>query len=943
MPQLRLHSPAYIPGLGSELQIPGNDVTVGRSPDNQLVIPESSVSAHHARIQQTPQGWILSDLGNTNGIWIGVRRVDELPLTPGQLFRIGGVALEFIEDGQAPAVIDEHVDPDGPLSGSSLTQGSGVRQTGASLQDAISPQLGAQSGPTQVNPPDWELPADPQSQHAASERVPVVAPPPSSRRRGRTGRLAAGLLGLTVLGFALTLGAVFALRWLTKVRRPPTRAVATAAATVIANEAAKEPPRLPEITLLDQAVDTLDAEQRVEVPGLLSLQLPARALHKATHIVVARAPETGAEFCHATELATNPVEIATAYNAHWAQPATIEMSVDLDRLAKTGVPSMAIGFRDAADQAWQLLPTVYDQERRIARTQIWQPGFVALFFAKGPEVYAASEHFALLLEPKPEGVGKAAAAPERPQQALNQLESALTKYREMGFRVAEGLHWACASHATPNKSAALLPVFPRRELNRKRSPMLARSAFATLVPAYLNSGSVHGREFWFAAMYDALANFVTGQRAALPSFKRLANPLVAEDWPSPPLFLNLMSRFGDPAPDLFRIWSDTTHVMSELDAKAGSESQSPVLAVDLALQQITKASLLEHYARFVNERLLAEQGRSLDQLRSRDACVHVTQLPADSRSGSASIDVPSAFTARWSCIVIEPKPNATRMMHLQLAAEPPSGVAVRLLRIGSGQVIEPGPTATRPIRLDLRSNEVLVLSAINANMSQPAAITLKIGEVTPEVTLLPAEAATARVGQEVQTTLSLAAAPEELKTVSVQWDFGDGTPNVSGEWTVNASGQLRVAQSHVWTREGSFNLRATVIDGAHAAAPLVSASRTISVQALRLDVVASGSDPVVQSDIKLHAKASGPLPESPAYRFDFGDGTSPITSATPDTTHQFTSPGEYTVRAELLSGPGSGEVLATARTTLSIRSGESPTGSVSEPPQEAPNSAPNGP
>ncbi len=926
MPQLRLHSPAFIPGLGSDLPIPGNDVTVGRSPDNQLVIPEASVSLHHARIQQTPQGWVLTDLGDTNGIWIGVRRVDRLQLTAGQLFRIGGVALEFIEDGQQPALIDEKVNPDGPLSGSTITQGSGVRQTGASQHEAIRIEAGARSDPTQVNPPDWELPTDPEPPggiHPAGE--PLRSAPPSSRRRMGGGALVAGLLGLLVLGFAVTLGAVFALRWLTKVRQPTRRAVVTTTAPPAASPSQRvaPPPALPPITLADHAIEALDVEQRVEVPGVLTVQLPARALGKATHLVVARAPALGVEFCGATRPASNPVEIVTAYNAHWAEPANLEMSVDAEQLEQSGVPTVAIGLRDPADEVWHLLPTAYDPERRVARVQLWQPGFVALFFLKGPDVVSTSEHFALLREPKPEA--SASATAERPERALSQLEAALSAYRKMGFRISDGMRFVCASQANPRKSAALLPVLAGRELTQNRSTALARAAFATVVPAYLNTGSMRGREFWFSAMYDALARQAIGVRpkTTTPSFKRLASPLTAEDWPGPALYLNLLAKLGDSGPDLFRIWSETTRVMSELDARSGNQAQSPVLAIDLALQQMTQKSLLEHHTNLVTEQLLSERGRKADQLRSREVCSQGAQLAVQERNGKATLDVPSSFTARWLCLVIAANAPGTRLVHLQLAADAPSGVALRLLDLGSGQIVEPGLSASRAVRLDVRNNQVLVLGAVNASMSQAASIGLRFDDVTPLVSLQPAEASSVWAGQEIPWTLELTGAPEELKTVSVQWDFGDGTAKARSEWTVNAKGMLRVAQAHAWAREGSHTERAVVFDAAQPGAELVAAARTVSVQAIRLELLPNPAPAAPRTDVKLQAKATGLVPEGALYRFDFGDGSRPATTVSPEVTHQYSDPGEYAVITELLAGPGSHQVLATARTTLSIRSAES--------------------
>lgn len=98
VPQLRLHSPVSIPGLGSSLTIYGDDVTIGRDASSQIVIPETSLSSRHARIQRKPEGWILTDMGSKNGIWVGDRRVTNHCLQPHQLVRIGGVAVEFLDD-----------------------------------------------------------------------------------------------------------------------------------------------------------------------------------------------------------------------------------------------------------------------------------------------------------------------------------------------------------------------------------------------------------------------------------------------------------------------------------------------------------------------------------------------------------------------------------------------------------------------------------------------------------------------------------------------------------------------------------------------------------------------------------------------------------------------------------------------------------------------------
>ncbi len=70
-------------------------LTIGRAPSNDIVLPDASVSKHHAQIFQTGDGWSLTDLSSTNGSWInGVRVVDQ-HLMPGDRIRIGTFELTF--------------------------------------------------------------------------------------------------------------------------------------------------------------------------------------------------------------------------------------------------------------------------------------------------------------------------------------------------------------------------------------------------------------------------------------------------------------------------------------------------------------------------------------------------------------------------------------------------------------------------------------------------------------------------------------------------------------------------------------------------------------------------------------------------------------------------------------------------------------------------------
>lgn len=70
--------------------------TIGRTPENNIVVADASISSHHARILRTPQGFVVEDLRSRNGTFVNGERVTEKRLlADGDLIRIGRVILIF--------------------------------------------------------------------------------------------------------------------------------------------------------------------------------------------------------------------------------------------------------------------------------------------------------------------------------------------------------------------------------------------------------------------------------------------------------------------------------------------------------------------------------------------------------------------------------------------------------------------------------------------------------------------------------------------------------------------------------------------------------------------------------------------------------------------------------------------------------------------------------
>ena len=83
----------------------GRPLTIGRAPDNGLVLADGRASRHHARLYGRRGALLLADLGSTNGSWVNDRRIDEMALGEGDQIRIGDTVLvvESVEPAESPS------------------------------------------------------------------------------------------------------------------------------------------------------------------------------------------------------------------------------------------------------------------------------------------------------------------------------------------------------------------------------------------------------------------------------------------------------------------------------------------------------------------------------------------------------------------------------------------------------------------------------------------------------------------------------------------------------------------------------------------------------------------------------------------------------------------------------------------------------------------------
>lgn len=178
--------------------------TLGRSADNDVVLADTGCSNHHAIIHGGPQGWVVEDLGSTNGTWVNGEWVQgSHALGEGDLLQVGNLRFR----AQALSA---------PLS--------------AAARPAPAP------GPTVIlSPPAKEVRPEP----PASPPTPSTAPPaPRSARKAWAWGAGLGALVLVVLMVTV------ALRWRRSGSPLPSLPAPTAAPTTSVKPQPNLPPKL---------------------------------------------------------------------------------------------------------------------------------------------------------------------------------------------------------------------------------------------------------------------------------------------------------------------------------------------------------------------------------------------------------------------------------------------------------------------------------------------------------------------------------------------------------------------------------------------------------------------------------------------------------------------------------------------------------------------------
>jgi predicted component of type VI protein secretion system len=86
-----------------EVPVGSSEVSIGRSPENGLVIDNPAVSHYHARVFREEGRLMLEDFGSLNGTFVNGQRVKMVTLKPGDSVMVGKHTIVVTESREASA------------------------------------------------------------------------------------------------------------------------------------------------------------------------------------------------------------------------------------------------------------------------------------------------------------------------------------------------------------------------------------------------------------------------------------------------------------------------------------------------------------------------------------------------------------------------------------------------------------------------------------------------------------------------------------------------------------------------------------------------------------------------------------------------------------------------------------------------------------------------
>ena len=97
----------------------GTSYRIGRDPKSDIVVVDSRVSWRHGVLRIEDDGWLLEDLGSTNGTFVGLQRIERVPIAADCVVRLGnpddGPVLRCMLQPVPAAPVERPAEPPVPV------------------------------------------------------------------------------------------------------------------------------------------------------------------------------------------------------------------------------------------------------------------------------------------------------------------------------------------------------------------------------------------------------------------------------------------------------------------------------------------------------------------------------------------------------------------------------------------------------------------------------------------------------------------------------------------------------------------------------------------------------------------------------------------------------------------------------------------------------------
>jgi FHA domain len=168
-----------------ELAVGQKEVSIGRSPDNGIVIDNPAVSHYHARVFNEEGRLMLEDFGSLNGTFVNGQRVKMVTLKPGDSVMIGKHTLVVTDSAEVRAYTLDHgaTKPAAPKINETVMLDTKERRE--FLQKVAAVGESAQVAPARLKIPTLVVKngRTDQKEYALSDKLTVIGKSPMARVR----------------------------------------------------------------------------------------------------------------------------------------------------------------------------------------------------------------------------------------------------------------------------------------------------------------------------------------------------------------------------------------------------------------------------------------------------------------------------------------------------------------------------------------------------------------------------------------------------------------------------------------------------------------------------------------------------------------------------------------------------------------------------------------